>query len=61
MKSKQFQRRDFIRTAATAAGALAAERFLSGAQTPPDAHVPTRALGRTGERVSSIGLGGYHI
>jgi predicted aldo/keto reductase-like oxidoreductase len=60
MESNHFHRRAFIRTAATAAGALAAERFLHGAQTS-SAHVPTRALGRTGERVSLIGLGGYHI
>jgi predicted aldo/keto reductase-like oxidoreductase len=61
MESNHLHRRAFIRTAATAAGALAAEGFLSAAQTPYEGHVPTRALGRTGERVSSIGLGGYHI
>ena len=28
---------------------------------PPEARIPTRTLGRTGERVSAIGLGGWHI
>jgi len=30
---------------------------------PPDASsgMPTRVLGRTGERVSAIGLGGWHL
>jgi predicted aldo/keto reductase-like oxidoreductase len=59
MDSNRIYRRDFLRTAATAAGALAAERLLHGADSSDG--VPTRALGRTGERVSAIGLGGYHI
>ena len=52
-------RREFVKTAA---GALAADQLLS-----PIAHAAEsngmiyRALGRTGERVSAIGLGGYHI
>ena len=59
MESNRIHRRDFLRTAATAAGAAAAERLLHAADTAEA--VPTRALGRTGERVSCIGLGGYHI
>ena len=58
MESNRIDRRDFLKTTATAAGALAAERFLSAADS---GGVPTRPLGRTGERVSCIGLGGYHI
>jgi predicted aldo/keto reductase-like oxidoreductase len=59
MESNRIHRRDFLRTAATAAGAAAAERFLHAADSTQS--VPTRPLGRTGERVSCIGLGGYHI
>jgi aryl-alcohol dehydrogenase-like predicted oxidoreductase len=58
-------RREFVKTASTAAGAIAAERLLSpmlqAQATPTDNGMPYRALGRTGEKVSAIGLGGYHI
>lgn len=50
-------RRDFIKAAGSAAGAAATTRLASAAETG----VPRRALGRTGEHVSCIGLGGYHI
>ena len=64
------QRRDFIKTATTAAG-MAVSRSLF----PSVAHADTsenssgenssemiyRTLGQTGERVSALGLGGYHI
>jgi uncharacterized protein len=47
-------RRDFLLTSAATAGAMA--------QTPASATgVPMRMLGRTGQRVSMIGLGGWHI
>jgi len=56
-------RRDFVKTASTVAGAAAVSQWIS-----PEAHGETnsggmiyRTLGRTGERVSAIGLGGYHI
>ncbi len=58
MESNRIHRRDFLRTAATAAGAAATGRLLHAAGAEA---VPTRALGRTGESVSCIGLGGYHI
>jgi diketogulonate reductase-like aldo/keto reductase len=55
-------RRDFLKTATTAAGAAATGRFLNAAGYPADSGpIATRALGRTGEHVSCIGLGGYHI
>jgi uncharacterized protein len=58
MDMNRMDRRDFMRTAATAAGALAADGLLHAADSGA---VPTRPLGRTGEKVSCIGLGGYHI
>ena len=58
-------RREFVKTAGTAAGAMAAEHLLSPmvraeTATGNDGMI-YRTLGRTGERVSAIGLGGYHI
>lgn len=57
MDPHPIDRRHFLKTAAALTGAVAAERYAHAS----DAAVPTRALGRTGERVSCIGLGGYHI
>jgi aryl-alcohol dehydrogenase-like predicted oxidoreductase len=61
-------RRVFLMTVAMAAGAtatpprLAAEGSpVSTAQARQGRDMPTRVLGRTGEQVSAIGLGGYHI
>jgi len=59
-------RRDFLKTATTAASAAAAEQLLTpvlkGADKLPEAAgMIYRTLGKTGERVSAIGLGGYHI
>ncbi len=62
MESNRIDRRDFLKTATTAAGAAAAGQLLHAAGLPSEpGHVTTRALGRTGEHVSCIGLGGYHI
>ncbi len=56
-------RREFVRTAAaasivvgTAGGLMAAE-----GRTEIRNEMPYRTLGRTGEKVSALGLGGYHI
>ncbi len=51
-------RRHFLRTAAAGTLATSLNRKFAHAV---DAHVPTRTLGRTGEKVSIVGLGGYHI
>jgi predicted aldo/keto reductase-like oxidoreductase len=56
-------RRDFLKTATTAAaGAAATEPFLRASGKPPETEgMIYRRLGRTGEHVSALGLGGYHI
>ena len=55
-------RRDFVKAASVAAGAAATGTLLhAGGKTPEAEGMIYRTLGRTGERVSAIGLGGYHI
>jgi uncharacterized protein len=59
----EMSRRDFVKTAGTVAGVAAAgqlRRPALGAETTSGGMI-YRTLGRTGERVSAIGLGGYHI
>ena len=59
--SSQIDRRTFVKTAASA---IAAQQLLSStlrADTASNNGMIYRTLGRTGERVSAIGLGGYHI
>src|SRR5438045_2618492 len=57
MEINRLDRRSFLKAATTAAGVAATARFLRA----EGGEVPTRALSRTGERVSAIGMGGYHI
>ena len=52
-------RREFVKLALAAGATLAVSPHLWGAQTQGE--VPLRPLGRTGEKVSAVGLGGYHI
>ena len=52
-------RREFVKMAVAAGAVVAAGPQLWGAETKNE--VPVRPLGRTGEKVSAIGLGGYHI
>ncbi|MDE3188209.1 MAG: aldo/keto reductase [Acidobacteriota bacterium] len=59
-------RRDFLKTATTAVGVAATEHLLTPmlqaeGKTPGAEGMIYRTLGRTGERISAIGLGGYHI
>ncbi len=52
-------RREFIRTAAATAFITSLGQRLTLAAPPGD--VPMRVLGHTGEKVSLVGIGGYHI
>src|SRR5437867_9841977 len=52
-------RRSFLKSAAAAAVLGTASPHTLMAETKEG--MPQRALGRTGEKVSAIGLGGYHI
>jgi len=55
------KRRDFLKTSAlTMATAGIGARAFADQQDSP-AGIPTRPLGRSGERVSIVGMGGYHI
>lgn len=53
-------RREFLQTS-LAAGAAVALADAAGAEDRDSRGVPTRPLGKTGERVSIIALGGWHI
>jgi aryl-alcohol dehydrogenase-like predicted oxidoreductase len=52
-------RREFLELAVAAAGVAGVENLSWAADTQGE--VPYRPLGRTGVKVSAIGLGGYHI
>jgi predicted aldo/keto reductase-like oxidoreductase len=52
-------RRSFLQSTAAAAVLVSASSHVLMAEAKEDA--PQRVLGRTGEKVSAIGLGGYHI
>jgi predicted aldo/keto reductase-like oxidoreductase len=69
-------RRDFLKTASTAVSAAATAQLLTtmlraeqtaavnpspGSSRAESGEMIYRTLGRTGERISAIGLGGYHI
>ena len=51
-------RRDFLKRSAAASVAASLNSKFSNASDQP---VPRRTLGRTGEKVSIVGIGGYHI
>ena len=58
-KSGAIERRDFLKGLALA-GLMASASDRSSAEIPKEG-VPQRTLGRTGERVSAIGVGGFHL
>jgi len=57
--SHNLNRRDFLKLAAATGVVVAveAESLAAGARD----EIPYRRLGKTGEKVSAVGLGGYHI
>lgn len=58
-KDGGFTRREFLEIAVAATCAAGAENLTWAAET--QGGVPRRTLGRTGEKVSVVGLGGYHL
>ncbi|PYX45399.1 MAG: aldo/keto reductase, partial [Acidobacteria bacterium] len=54
-----FSRREFVGMAA--ASLLMAGTLNASAAEERKSGIPYRTLGRTGEKVSAIGLGGYHL
>jgi uncharacterized protein len=55
-------RREFVKSAAAAASVVSLASLLPAEETTPASNgMIYRKLGRTGERVSAIGLGGYHL
>jgi len=57
--SPNVSRRVFVKMTLAAGATLAVSPQLWGAETKNE--LPLRPLGRTGEKVSALGLGGYHI
>jgi aryl-alcohol dehydrogenase-like predicted oxidoreductase len=58
-KDSGVTRREFLEMGVAATLAAGAEKLTWAADTKGD--VPRRTLGRTGEKISMVGLGGYHI
>ena len=54
-------RRNFLQAGVAAGVALSLAEELLGEQDDPGQGLPTRPLGKTGERVSILCLGGWHI
>ncbi len=57
--STSVNRRDFLRLTVASTVALSALPQVLAAEKKGD--IPYRTLGRTGEKISAIGVGGYHI
>ncbi|HEU5125472.1 MAG TPA: aldo/keto reductase [Verrucomicrobiae bacterium] len=56
---RDLTRREFVKLTVASSLAVSAGASVWAAESKND--IPYRALGRTGEKVSVIGLGGYHI
>ncbi|HYG21917.1 MAG TPA: aldo/keto reductase [Verrucomicrobiae bacterium] len=57
---RPFTRREFLKVSAVAGiGLASAPKLFSADSTPGE--IPVRELGKTGVKVSAVGLGGYHI
>ena len=61
MMTDESTRRDFLQAGVAAGVALGLGEELLGDQKDDGAGLPTRPLGKTGERVSILCLGGWHI
>src|SRR6266850_1492661 len=59
MEHSIVERRQFLEIATGASVLAGVPSFASGAETK--GQIPRRRLGRTGEMVSMVGLGGYHL
>src|SRR4051812_16154139 len=59
MDTNGYTRRDFVKLTAATGVALATSASALAVEKRGD--VPYRTLGRTGEKVSCIGVGGFHI
>jgi predicted aldo/keto reductase-like oxidoreductase len=57
-KNSRVTRREFLEMGVAASVVLGADKIAWAADSN---EVPRRTLGRTGEKVSMVGLGGYHI
>jgi predicted aldo/keto reductase-like oxidoreductase len=58
---RPWTRREFVKLAAVAGVTASLAPAWAGAETEKRGDMPYRALGRTGEKVSLVGLGGYHV
>ncbi len=54
-------RREFLKTTAAGLALAGIRSSVVAAQEASPAGIPTRPLGKTGQRVSIIGMGGWHI
>jgi len=63
MRSEKQTRREFLENVALgiAGGSVGVSLVDSSFGEPAQGEIPYRTLGRTGEKVSLVGLGGYHI
>ena len=57
----QLERRDFLKAAMASLAASGFGRQALAMQQESDTGIPTRPLGRSGERIPIVGLGGYHV